>query len=164
MGRIFKITGSYKDRRKVEFSGKIVVEKDNGFMGACVEKETAQKVHIVGAFATNQRRGHKGEKGISFYYSTDNTGFPSYSFITPDLKNPAHSAIRVYELNQGWTDIGRYSIKVEEEVFSEEEAKEIERDFWETLRGNVLYDKETLAEEIDECKEYLRIAQFGMNM
>ena len=112
VGRIFKITGSYKDRRKVEFSGKIVVEKDNGFMGACVEKETAQKVHIVGAFATNQRRGHKGEKGISFYYSTDNTGFPSYSFITPDLKNPAHSAIRVYELNQGWTDIGRYSIKV----------------------------------------------------
>lgn len=164
VGRIFKITGSYKDEKNVEFSGRIVVEKDNGFMGACVEKETVQKVRIAGAFATNQRRGHKGEKGISFYYSTDNSSFPSYSFITPDLENPTHSAIRVYELWDGWTDIGRYNIKVEEEVFSEEEAKEIKHDFWETLRGNVLYSKETLAENIDECKEYLRIAQSGMNI
>ncbi len=167
MGRIFKITGSYKNRKNVEFSGRIVVEKDNGFMGVCTEKnnkDAVRKIRIHGAFVTNQRRGHRGEKGISFYYSIDNYNFPEYSFITPDLENPAHSAIRVYELNHGWIDIGRYNIKIEEEVFSEEEAKEIKHDFWEMLRGNTLYNRETLAEEIDECKEFLWIAQSGMNM
>ena len=139
MSKIFKISGSFMQDGKwstpdPSFTGKIVVDDNDEFYGYCdelyesVEDEINRTRYLVGAFATNAK---KGSRGIAFYKLSNYAAQAPLMYVVPDLLDGSGTwAAFVYMFFTSQMVIqGKSKLSVVEIPYTEEEEKQIKEKY-----------------------------------
>lgn len=156
--RIFKISGNYmQDGKWAEpdpsFEGKIVVKEDGEFVGYCNELYAealndpgCEIRYLTGVLDSNEQSGHYG---IAFYKMCNNSKPGTIMYCQFDLMNPKTGSWAGLLFGRFMPE-GGANLKLEEDEYTEEEAKRI-RDTFDNLDKNDCCH-EWLLKELDCCR------------
>lgn len=161
MSRIFRISGNFMQFGKwsepdPSFSGKIIVNEKDEFIGFCDElycsnmSEINRIRYIAGAFAEN---GRNGKRGIAFYKMSNDPEQSPLMYVTPDLANQESGSWAALSIFGYFQEQGRSKIAIEEEVYSEEEENRIKSKY-QSLNKEVNGNNELL-DQVYCCKDII---------